>query len=307
MAAETRFRAMGSDVHVIVVRGSRALLWAAADRLEDLEARWSRFRPTSEVSLMNAMAGRPVRVSGPTLELVLRSLEGARRTGGRFDPSVLGDVIRAGYDRSFETLPDDPPPGRSTLRSGYPGIVVDVASRTVRLPEGVGFDPGGIGKGLAADLLAAELSAAGAVGVCANVGGDLRVEGPAPGGGSWPVAIEHPWGGPAITVSLRAGAVATSTRARRVLGSGHHLIDPATGRSAQTGIASATAVAAEAWQAEVLAKAAFLGGDPAWGGAEWLVVEDSGRIRTSPGFSRFVVPMPHGKPGSEPPDGRLAG
>lgn len=288
---------MGSDVHLIVVGGPRRLLGVGHDLVEELEARWSRFRPTSEVSLLNAMAGSPVRVSGPTLELVRLAVSAFRLTGGRFDPTQLGAVVRAGYDRSFERLTSAAPRGNSPLRPGAPDIAIDPSSRTVTLPAGVGFDPGGIGKGLAADLLTDELIACGADGVCANLGGDLRVRGPAPDGADWVIGIEHPLGRTSATVvALRDGAVATSTRARRVLGPAeegrHHLIDPATGEPARTGIASASVIAAEGWQAEVLVKAVFLDGPGpgrslGTGGAEWLLVEDSGRIRTSPGFDRF--------------------
>src|SRR5439155_14617142 len=84
-------------------------------------------------------------------------------------------------------------------------------------------------------------------------------------GGPWAVAIEHPLAdSPVALVGLRDGAVATSTRAKRAWGPPHdprhHLIDPATGRPADSGVLSATVVASEAWLAEVLAKAAFLSG-----------------------------------------------
>ena len=304
MEAETRFRAMGSMVHVVVVGGSLGLLETARERVEDLERKWSRFRPTSEISLMNQMAGRPVRVSPETATLVRLAIEGARITGGLFDPTVLGAVLRAGYDRSFELLADETGDGSEEwpTESGYHGILVDESSRTVMLPANVGFDPGGIGKGYAADLVAAELLAHGASGVCANVGGDLRVAGEAPRGG-WTVAIEHPFRkAPAVMVALDAGAVATSTRTKRVWGTAgdrrHHLIDPATQAPAATGLASATILAAEAWQAEVVAKGAFLAGLSeglflvAATGTEGLLIDDRGSVYPSFGLDRFTQRAP---------------
>ena len=67
-------------------------------------------------------------------------------------------MIRAGYDRSFDELGPAPAPGNSSLVLGCADIEVD--GDTVRLPAGTGFDPGGIGKGLAADLVTAETTAA---------------------------------------------------------------------------------------------------------------------------------------------------
>jgi thiamine biosynthesis lipoprotein len=316
MEGETRFPAMGSDVHVIVVGGPVTLLEVARERVEELELRWSRFKPSSEISRLNAHRAEPVGVPPDTLALVQRALEGAQITGGRYDPTVLGAVLQAGYDRSFELLagradrdaglssapgpdavghlPGAPPRQRHAWRA----IAIDEAASTVTLPGGVGFDPGGIGKGYAADLLVAELLRQGAAGVCANLGGDLRVEGEPPAGRSWRVAIEHPlWGTPVVTVGLRGGAVATSSRTRRAWGPPqdrrHHLIDPGTGLPARSGVA-ASVIAAEAWQAEVLAKALFIGG---LGdgfdllertGTDGLLIDDAGAMHPSAGFNRFT-------------------
>ena len=217
--AELRFRAMGSDVHVLV-NGPAGLLQAARDRVEELERRWSRFRADSEISRLNALADSPMAVSPETLGLVGRALEGARVTGGRYDPTVLGDVLRAGYDRSFEEVgAAGAAGGGSPLGRGWARVVVDAAGSSVTLPAGVGLDPGGIGKGYAADLVVEELRAAGAAGVWVNLGGDPRAAGRAPGGGSWVVGIEHPLRpAPAATVALDHGAVATSSRVRRAGG-----------------------------------------------------------------------------------------
>jgi thiamine biosynthesis lipoprotein ApbE len=135
--AEARFRAMGSDVHVLVVDGPPDLLGRARDRVGELERRWSRFRPDSEISRLNTLAGSPVQVSPVTLGLVQRALQGARATGGRYDPTVLGDLLRAGYDRTLEQLGDAPAAGGSPLTRGYDRIVID-PGRVVGHPPGRG-------------------------------------------------------------------------------------------------------------------------------------------------------------------------
>ena len=98
---------MGSDVHVVVVGGSVDTLDRAVARIEQLESRWSRFRPDSEVTMLNNSAGHPVVVSSDARLLVSRAIEAWRLTGGSFDPTLLDDLRRAGYDRSFESLGDD--------------------------------------------------------------------------------------------------------------------------------------------------------------------------------------------------------
>src|SRR3954447_16916959 len=258
---ERRFRAMGTDCHVIVV-GDDTLLDVAQQRVDELERRWSRFIADSEISRLNAATGRPLAVSDDTRLLVERAVEAWRLTGGGFDPTVLRAVEAAGYTESFELFADGSP-----VSVGRPAPVgrvgctdIELAGNTVRLPDGVGFDPGGIGKGVAAALVVDEVLAAGADGVCVNLGGDLRVAGESPVG-AWTVALEHAWShGPVALLGLRSGAMATSTTLHRrwtVEGgeSRHHLIDPSTGEPSTTDITQATVIADEAWVAEVMAKA----------------------------------------------------
>src|SRR5438876_7468540 len=290
MPAERRFRAMGSDAHVLIV-GPDHLAERAEQRIADLERRWSRFDERSEVSGLNRHAGAPVLVSAETLELVERALDAWRMTHGWFDPTVLGAVVRAGYDRSFDAI-DDPSARSATSALGADAAGIEIRADAVRLPVGTGFDPGGIGKGLAADIVVDELRAAGAAGVCVNLGGDVRVEGDSPSGETWTVAVEHPdRPGAVARVGIRRGAVATSTTLRRRWRSGeelrHHLIDPTTGRSSWTTLTFATVVAGHAWIAEVLAMALMLRGAPARFddveavNAAALTVDDDGHVTGS--------------------------
>lgn len=299
---QSRFRAMGSDAHLVVVSDDTALLARAIARVAQLERRWSRFVALSEISMLNRRAGRTMRVSAETQLLVERAIEAWHLTGGAFDPTVLGDLIRAGYDRSFAELDVIADAGSSALRRGVTRIAV--GDGTARLPHGVGFDPGGIGKGLAAGLVADETMAEGADGVCVNLGGDLRVRGRGPDGVGWPIAVTHPAASdPVATLVLADGAVATSTtllrrwwvRGRRC----HHLIDPATGQPSESDLSLVTVVSGEGWTAEVLAKAELLRGSARVfelvGGtaAEALAVTVDGRVLTTPGFARFAAgPVP---------------
>jgi thiamine biosynthesis lipoprotein len=290
---------MGSEAHVIVV-GDPGLLTLARRRIEDLEQKWSRFRASSEISRLNAASGRPVRVSIETFELVRRAIEAWHTTGGLFDPTVLGDLIRAGYDRPFEALILHPDGGVSSLHRDCGGIRLDRAARTVTLPGNAGFDPGGIGKGLAADLVTEELLAAGAEGACVNLGGDLRLAGSGPDAGRWVVAIDHPLrAAPVATVALASGAVATSTVGKRSWSIGgrrrHHLIDPETGRSAEGRVVAVTALAASAAGAEVATKAALLAepGQELAGleqlGSDGLIVLGGGEVASTSGLSRYLA------------------
>jgi thiamine biosynthesis lipoprotein len=292
---------MGSDAHVIVVGPDAPALAARAHaRIDELERLWSRFLEDSEVSRLNRSAGSPLRVSAETRLLVERAKQAWSISAGLYDPTVLGDVLRAGYTRSFDTLAQVPAvePATSVLRHGAEDIVI--AGDTVRLPERTGFDPGGIGKGLAADVVVSELRAAGADGVCVNLGGDVRVSGISPEGGGWTVAVEHAWQAePVALVGIGEGAVATSTTLLRVWTAPdghrrHHLIDPHTGLPSDTDVNHATVIASEAWAAEILAKAVLLRGarhafDILGGsGAEGLIVADDGSVHATEGFGAYL-------------------
>jgi FAD:protein FMN transferase len=292
---------MGTRAHVIVVGGRAGLADVAATRIEQLESLWSRFRPHSDVSRLNQHAGARVAVAPETVELVERAIDGFRLTGGLYDPTLLGPVIRAGYDRTFELIPAAARPGRSDAEPACAGI--GFGPGWARLPPGSGFDPGGIGKGLAADIVASELVAAGADGVCINLGGDVRVTGAAPGGGTWTVAVEHPAAAaPIALLGLADGAVATSTTLRRRWRVGgevrHHLIDPATRRPSAGETCLASVATGQAWVAEVLAKAVLLAAGRApeavlhGTGAEALVVDTAGHICTTPGLAAYTDAPP---------------
>ena len=142
---------------------------------------------------------------------------------------------------------------------------VAIADDLVSLPAGMALDPGGIGKGLAADLIAAELISAGAHGCLIEIGGDVRVAGSAPDGSAWRVSVDDPFelGASRGIVRLVDGGIATSSQRKRrwMSESGahaHHLIDPRTQTSATTSIQTVTVIAATAARAEVLTKPGFL-------------------------------------------------
>lgn len=136
--------------------------------------------------------------------------------------------------------------------------------QVVQLTPGTAIDPGGIGKGLAADIVVDELTHAGVGAVLVNIGGDLRVGGcNAPGGPAWNVAVEAVGdpGRHVATLALCTGAVATSTTERQTASGGevhHHVIDPRTGCPAVSDLRAVTVVASTAWQADVHATAALV-------------------------------------------------
>jgi thiamine biosynthesis lipoprotein len=247
-----RFRAMGTEIELLVhAAGADAALEAAESEFHRLEAILTRFRPESELSRLNEAGSLEV---GPELlEVVELALAARAQTDGRFDPTVHDAVVSAGYDRSFEQLPQD---GAAVIVGGVTGGAVLIEGSTIELAPEVRLDLGGIGKGYAAARAAGLLAAAGPALV--NAGGDIAVK-----GGTWPVGVETADG--ELTLELTGGGLATSGRDRRHWRRNgeelHHLIDPATGLPSPSDLLRATVVATDAVEAEVWAKALYIAGE----------------------------------------------
>ena len=304
---EHRFRVMACRAEVLLVDGNRALAHRAQLDLDELEMAWSRFVPTSDISRLNTARGRPVLVGPDTLVLVTAMVEAWHLTGGRFDPTTLPSLIANGYatsrvdPRRTTELPDEARSGGDLNQ-----IVIDPVNSTVSLPVGLVLDPGGLGKGLAADLVAARLLERGARGALVGVGGDLVAVGEPPEPEGWLVVVEDPWdpGRDLCTLRIDSGAVATSsTRTCRWERDGishHHLIDPTTGAEAGTDLAAVTVFAPTAWEAEALATGALLTGSADaldfldGHDVDGIAVTDSGRILTHLTGLDALTPAPGG-------------
>jgi thiamine biosynthesis lipoprotein len=259
-----RFRAMGSEIHLLVPERSAT---GAAGAVERLFSTWeralSRFLPESELSQLNAQAGSPVTVGPVLLAAVEAALEGARATGGLFDPTLRHALVRLGYDRSFEELGDAPAAaGRPRGGGAWRSTVVDRSAALVTVPAGGGLDLGGIAKGMAVDASLEVLASLGIESALVSAGGDLAVLGLPPCERAWGVlAGGEPQGD---VVPLVRGALATSGSSRRRWRQGdvarHHLVDPDTGEPAASGLREVTVAGGTCRVAEVGATAAFVAG-----------------------------------------------
>ena len=277
---ELRGRVMASDLHLIVslppTDGATGQLDGpvreVVSYLDHLERRWSRFIATSDISRINRLGpsgGGRVSVDSSTLSLLASMVEGYECTAGRFDPTVLRAVIAEGYAASrvdpglVTTVSDASTPW--TVASLH-DLEIDPSTSTVVIPAGLTLDPGGIGKGLAADLAVARLLAAGAEGALVEIGGDLAMAGKPIDEAGWLVNVERPDPADGILCSLAisGGGVATSsTRSRCWMLDGverHHQIDPRTEHCSTTDLDAVTVVAPTGWLAEVHATAALSAG-----------------------------------------------
>ncbi len=279
MLVEHHFRAMNTDVGVWLWSSSpaaKSLLHEVEEMFQEVESHLSRFRADSELSRLNAQAGRgAVTVSSLLQRVLAQALAAARKTEGIFDPTVLPRLRQAGYDRSFELLAigngDVHIPSAHPSQIGWQQVCLDQANSTVNLPVGVAIDLGGIAKGWTVDRACEFLSGWGPALV--DAGGDMRAKG-LPGGAAWPVGVQDPFHPDQnlMILALDDCAIATSTIGKRHWQrnghSFHHLIDPRTGTSAESDLHTVTVQAPSTQEAEVAAKTALLLGSNQ--GADWL-------------------------------------
>lgn len=232
----------------------------------DVDRTCTRFDPTSDLMRANARGDEWVAVSPYCFDAIVEAHAAYRRTFGRFDPRVLADLVRLGYDRSLKhAAPSYRDAGalvpRMALTEWQPEFRRD--SHEVRVGP-VPVDLGGIGKGLAVRWAADRLR--GGIGCLVEAGGDCVCRGVSADGSPWRVGVEDPEDPtqPIAVLEVRDAAVATSSvriRSWQIAGHDvHHLIDPRSGQPGGDGLTSVTVVDADPAAAEVASKTLFLAG-----------------------------------------------
>lgn len=193
--------ASGHDLESVAAR--------AIAEVHRIEARFSRYRADSIVSIINAQAGRgPVDVDAETAALLDYASAMFDDSDGRFD--ITSGILRRAWNFAAGV-----PPSQEDLDALLPCIGWSRIERTgssIRLPAGMEIDFGGFGKEYAADRASSVLADAGIRQALVNLGGDIRCLGSQRDGSAWQIAIQHPRNPNAVIASIPVidAAVATS-------------------------------------------------------------------------------------------------
>ena len=223
-------------------------------------------------------------------EAIRTALAAAAMTDGDVDPTCGRSLVSLGYDRDFaEVCRDTSALTRAPApAAGWRTVELDPARGSARVPAGVQLDLGATAKALAADRAAALIGQSTGSGVLVNLGGDIAVAGPPPGGG-WRVEVVDylprrgrpgsPAGpgrlqfsrAPGQIVAIAAGGLATSSTAARRWNRGgqplHHILAPGTGLPADGCWRAVSVSAATCVDANIASTAAIIRGERAAG---WL-------------------------------------
>ena len=242
--------AMGvTCVATVVGIGSHDLAVDCLDLVEELESLWSRFIPTSDISQLNSANGQPTVVDRRTLTHIHHMIAAHQATDGAYNPTRLPLQIAAGDASSLITDRRTELPVDATIFSQLSGIHIFHDGK-VSLPRGMTLDAGGIGKGLAADLILRVALEQGAEGACINLGGDMAINtGDSVG---WDVEILSPIDTGVIldTIRIAVGGVATSSlfaRQRTSAGITSHLFSDSSAHDTQHTVGATVFANSAAW------------------------------------------------------------
>ena len=255
--------ASGNDLAVIKSGFSLARKF-----ISQSEERFTRFTDSSELARLNRSADEWFQASAEMFQVLQEARRLAMETNGLFNPAILPLLKQAGYDRSMEEIknhPDRMEPTSMVDVQDFRLVQLDEETSSVLLPHGMQVDLGGIAKGWIAERTARLLAKI--ANACAvNAGGDMFLVNLPEGKTSWEVGLENPLEPEhdLAVLHVMPGAVATSAiTKRRWKHNGqvqHHLIDPRSGKPAETDWLSVTVWAESATEAEVYAKVLLIAG-----------------------------------------------
>jgi thiamine biosynthesis lipoprotein len=258
-------KALGTVVKLLIVAddakaGDEALRRAAED-LEETEHALSRFRPDSELGVLNQEG---TLLAGPRLLTAIKgSIRAHEWSDGLLDPRVIDALEAFGYRSSLPKVNVGAKSPQGPLGSADMWGWIDEAEGRIALPPGVRLDLAGVGKALGIGWAAARL--VGHAGLLVDVGGDVVALGHDECGEPWRVAVGH--GAIVGEFAGSALAVATSTTRLRSWTAGgreaHHIIDPRTGAPSQGDLLYATVAAPSILEADLAAKLLIIQGKKA--------------------------------------------
>ena len=265
--AREEFFAMDTKMTVKVYgEGAPEAAREAKERLQALDALWSATREGSDVARLNSGAGESVALAPETMRLLRLSETVREETKGALDVTLLPLLKLWGFSGGVHRVPTAEEIEAARALTGAGKLKLDEAAGTARLEKGSSVELGAVAKGYAGELVAAELKSRGVRSALLDLGGNIEAVGMREDGTPWRVGLRNPFGGALLgTVKVADAAVVTSAIDQRFFtdeaGNRYwHILDPATGAPAASGLASATVIAKSGGRADALSTALFVMG-----------------------------------------------
>ncbi len=263
---DVNFLAMDT-IMSFTVYGSHAkeALEAAEERVYALDKLLSVTNEDSEVWKLNHAEGQTVRVSPDTSALLRSAKELGDATGGALDVTMYPVLKAWGFTTSEYQIPDSETLAALLEKVDY--SVIQPASADVTLPQGTEVDFGAIAKGYAGEVCADALRDMGVTSAILRLSGNIQTVGAKPDGSPWRIGIQNPNGQAEDNVGVLEivdQAAVTSGGYQRFFEKDGvrywHIIDPATGSPARSGLTSVTIVSDSGTLCDGLSTALFVMG-----------------------------------------------
>lgn len=273
-----------------------AALTAAADTITRLESVFSVTDENSEVYAINQNGGEES-VSQPVADLLTLGLKIGKQTDGAFELSIYPVVRAWGFTTGSYQVPTNDE--LQSLLTKVDDAAIEFDGTKLTLPAGMELDFGAIAKGYAGDQAIEAMREAGASSAILNLGGNVQTLGLKPDGSNWNVAIKNPKDPESENylgiLSVGETAVITSGGYERYFTQDgvtyHHIIDPATGYPADSGLTSVTIVGEDGGVCDGLSTSLFvMGKDKAldywrtYGGFQCVLVTEDGEVVVTEGL-----------------------
>jgi thiamine biosynthesis lipoprotein len=267
-SCQRSFRALGT-INAILIQGcdDEPLLTKAINRVLELDDQLSAFKPRSEISRINASAGKDyVEISTNTLALLKRAVYFSEISDGAFDITARPLIELWGIGKKRSYVPPDDEIEKIKALVDYRSLLLDEVNCKVKLKyPGQALDLGGIAKGYAADEAKKVLIENHVEHALINLGGNIITLGTRIDGEPWNVGIQNPIAPTGEYVgaikACNKTVVTSGTNERFFIKDGrryHHILDPRTGRPAKSSLLSVTAVGDCSMDMDALTTALFV-------------------------------------------------
>ncbi len=256
------FFAMDTVMDLKIYSENDAAISKAEAEIKRIDSLLDRGSGESEIYKINSE--KTAAVSGETADLIRTAVDISEKTGGAFDITTAPVSDLWGFYGGSFRVPSDSEIQTALGGVGYEKIRLD--KNTVSIPDNTSIDLGGIGKGYASDRAADVLRENGVDSAILSLGGNVYALGKRADGSNWSVGITDPDDKSQIlgTVNVSDKAVVTSGGYQRYFERDgkayHHIIDPKTGKSAQSGLSSVTVISQSGALADGLSTALFVMG-----------------------------------------------
>ncbi len=268
--AETTLFAMTTTMSLTIYGPNREeALAAAVDTIYDLDRRLGVTGPEGAAARLNSSAGEWVELDPDQLDLLARSLDLSRLTGGALDLTAYTALKAWGFPSGDYRVPDPAELEALAAAIDYTALELDLEGQRARLPKNMALDFGAVGKGYTGDRLTTQLREAGISSALLDLGqSSMAAVGGKPDGSPWRIGIGDPQSPQAQAylgvLELQDQAMGTSgvnqrffERDGEVYG---HILDPDTAAPARTGLASVTVVSPSCLLCDGLSTALFVMG-----------------------------------------------